>query len=125
MNDKISELIRAIKNKTENGLAEWEQSSSNTEFKLKLLKGKITTDYYRSESIDGSTNFIVEIRIYNERGDEIYSSWTTEGTDRILFLELKSFYDSVKSSYYKVSETIDALIKEAESPGMIGDFPPF
>ena len=125
MNNKIAQLIDAVKNKTDQGLAEWKPTSSTTEFQLLFDNGKITTDYYRAQDESGDLLFVVEIRIYNNRGDEIFSQTATAAQNKDAFSKLKNFYDSVKSSYFKASETINALLEEAEGPGHLGDPAPF
>jgi N-acetylneuraminic acid mutarotase len=67
----------------------------------------------------------VEIRIYNDRGDEIFAQVTTASKDRQLYDKLIDFYIAARSSYYKADETIESLLKEANEPGILGNPAPF
>jgi|GEM_PF-1631176 len=120
MKEKIEQLINTLKQKTDKGEAEWLKTSSRNEFQLSFENGKITTDSFTAEPEFGPNFDVVEVRIYNNKGDEVYLHSFTLQENESEYKKLMDFYKCVKASYYKVSETIDSMLNEANSNKVIG-----
>lgn len=113
ISSNIKILIGKLKKKTEIGQAIWSKTSSDTEFKLELQKGAITTDNWE----DGHGCF-VDLAIINENGETIERdvfNKNEEGYD-----ELFTIYLIAKNSYYKIDETLKTIFDELDSLKIVG-----
>lgn len=120
-NDKILKLIDSLYEKTINKQANWEKLGSDERFSLSLEMGRIVVDKIPSKS--GGNVFY--FGIINKKGELITSStFTKDPTYHIeteQYKKIKDFHERIRSSYYKVDETIESLLKEINKSGDIGN----
>lgn len=110
----MSDLVKALVNKTKNKKAIWGKTSRPNEFKLYLEKGAITTDYWNDEREGESVGFA----IYNAFGDRIDNYYAEKGEPEFdLLMEL---HNAAKREFYKVDETISNLFNEINDDKSIG-----
>lgn len=121
MMEKIEKLINVLWEKTKKSEADWKKTSSQTEFQLQFEKGRITIDSFSGEDYEGNKINIVSINLYNEVGEEIYAYSKSLQNQKDRYYELLDFYNDVKASCFRVSETIDSMLNEAQSNSVIGE----
>ena len=107
--EKITNLIKAIIEKTNSKKATWGKTARENEFKLHFQNGAITTDWWTN---DRGVEF-VDIAIYNSYGDRIDSYEAEKGEDD--YSILIEIHNVAKRDFFKVEETIENLFKEAKN----------
>lgn len=117
--EKLKILIRLLIDKTLVKKAIWEKGSGGgNPFKLSISGGIaiIITEWenmYNHE--DG-----YEVIIFNSNGDPI-EKFSTDGSSSMEEIgTLQLFHKVASDQYYKVEETLDALLKSVESADIIG-----
>lgn len=110
----MSDLIKALVEKTKNKKAIWGKTSRPNEFKLSLEKGAITTDCWNDER-EGE---FVSFAVYNSFGDRIDNYYAEKGQPD--FDLLKELHNVAMRDFYKVDETISSLIDEINDEKSIG-----
>lgn len=116
ISENLKVLIDKLKKKTESGKAIWSKTSVETEFKLELQKGAITTDKW-DDSQNGES--LVDLLIINANGDVIERAVFGE-SEPIEYKQLLEVYELAKKSYYKVDETIKTIFDELDSENTVG-----
>jgi hypothetical protein len=113
--DKYIKLIKKLTEMSNNGKVNWNQTSRDTEFKVSLKTGSVTTDFWKNNG----ENYSIDFSIRNDKGDSIYhvQADTEEGNDYDLLVAL---HNSAKSSYFKVDETIENMIEELGKSDTVG-----
>ena len=114
ISENIKILIDKLKKKTEAGQAVWTKTSRDTEFKLELQKGAITTDNW-----DDGGGLMVDLAIINDKGDIIERDFFVSG-DNNDFKTLLEIYELAKKSYYKTDETLKTIFDELDSDKIVG-----
>jgi hypothetical protein len=120
MEQKIIDLIRKLITKTNNKQAIWKITSRSSEFSLDLPSGKITIDQLSWFDNLGSPFYSADFKIYNENGEEIYSSLYSKHENPDEYNLLDELHKTAKSSYYKVDEIVDSFIKKLDSKDFVG-----
>lgn len=115
ISDNIKTLIEKLKRKTQAGQAIWSKTSRDSEFKLEMQKGAITTDNWQ----DDYGNFFVDLAIINENGDVIERD-VFPGEEIDDYLILQEIYELAKKSYYRSDETLKTIFEELDSDKIIG-----
>jgi len=113
----IKILIEKLKKKTESGQAIWTKTSRDSEFKLELQKGAITTDNWE----DNEGRYI-DLAIINENGEAIERDAFNlyEMTQVENYNTLYEIYEIAKKSYYKIDETLKTIFDELDSEKIVG-----
>ena len=109
-------LIEKLIEKTTSKKANWVKTSRETEYKLGLKSGAITTDLWNDNGID-----YADLIIRNERGDIISQLTFTKIENSIEFDLLKNLHNQARESYYKFDETIEDIFDELNSDKEVGD----
>lgn len=120
MDEKMTMLIEYLKSKTIKRLAKWTTTSSETEFVLILNSGRVTIGYYLGYDDSGDRDYIVEIKIYNESGNEIMNFSANQDNFPVEYRSLMDLYNAARSSYYKTEETIESMMEELQKKGEVG-----
>lgn len=116
MNANIKLIAEKLINKTDVGQAIWTKTSRDSEFKLELTKGAITTDTY--EDGEYGTKWI-DLCIYNVNGDIIEREAFNENhVDDYAILQ--KVYESATKSYYKIDETMKTIFDELDGEKIVG-----
>lgn len=116
ISENLKVLIDKLKKKTESGKAIWSKTSVETEFKLELQKGAITTDNWVDSQ---NSESLVDLLIINANGDVIERAVFGE-SETIDYNQLIEVYELAKKSYYKVDETIKTIFDELDSENTVG-----
>lgn len=122
--EKLKQLIQLLTEKTKEKKAIWNKVSGNNQFKLSISDGvSITVNEWSEQYNDDS----YEVVIFNSNGDAIqrYVSDNnhTPPEDNEL---LQAFHKAASDQYFKVDETMDALLTSITGQEVIGklDTPP-
>ena len=111
----IKILIEKLKIKTESGQAIWSKTSRDTEFKLELKKGAITTDNWE----DGN-GYYVDLAIINQNGETIERDAFNAVENEEAYKALYDIYILAKNSYYRTDETLKTIFDELDSSQIVG-----
>ena len=113
---KIVELIQLLVEKTKNKETIWNKGSMDNQFKISVSDGiSMTIASYQNNWQDH-----YEFVIFNGDGNPIQRFFTDNETAVSDFDLLKSFHQAASDSYYKVEETMDALLNSIKSDKIIG-----
>jgi len=122
--EKLKQLIQLLTEKTQNKKAVWNKVSGNSQFRLSISDGiSITINEWTEQYNDNS----YEVIIFNSNGDAIQRYMSdNEQTPSEDFELLQNFHKSASDQYYKVEETMDALLTSITGQEIIGklDTPP-
>jgi len=116
INANIKLIIDKLIAKTNAGQAIWSKTSRDTEFKLELSKGAITTDMWEDEH----GYKMVDLSVYNANGEIIENDVFHESDEESDFTSLQNVYESAKKSYYKIDETFKTIFDELDGEKTIG-----
>jgi hypothetical protein len=114
--NNIKLIIEKLIAKTDSGQAIWKKTSRDTEFKLELSKGAITTDCW--VDVDSLVRW-VDFSVYNSNGEIIERDYFHENQADD-YAVLHEVYESVKRSYYKIDETFKIIFDELDGDEKIG-----
>lgn len=117
------ELVKMLLLKSEKREVIW-QIILEDEFKLTLKSGAITISKnwdFKEEA------YIIIFRLYNISGDKIYEFWAysnlpleLDAPDELNYDILQKLHAIARSSYYKVEETIENIVKEINNNTEVG-----
>lgn len=111
--NEVKALLEALLEKTRAKQADWQKSSRENEFVLRLNSGTVSID-----SQDDRFTSIFEITIFNKRGDVIFTSTVSDNNP--LHVAIGELHERARACYFKTDETIKGLISELGLPGVIG-----
>ncbi len=117
--EKLKNLIVLLKEKTDLKKAIWNKTSGEDQFKLSISDGSSIVIGKYSGNHD---NLHIMLLVFNSNGDAIerydteVEEYNKEEWDLVF-----SFHKSVSDSYYKVEETMDALLQQISSQDVIGE----
>jgi len=116
--EKLKQLIQLLTEKTQNKKAVWNKVSGNSQFRLSISDGiSITINEWTEQYNDNS----YEVIIFNSNGDAIQRYMSdNEQTPSEDFELLQNFHKSASDQYYKVEETMDALLTSITGQEIIG-----
>lgn len=115
--EKLKQLIQLLTEKTRAKQAIWNKVSGNSQFKLSIAEGISITINEWSEQYNED---YYEVVIFNSNGDPI-QRYTTSGETPIEdFHLLQNFHKAASDQYFKVDETMDALLTSITSQDVIG-----
>ena len=110
-NKKVSELITKIRNKTVHGRANWQDTSVDDRYVLKLQSGRILLDKAGEEAY--------ELVILDKEGEPIQSFRRDVMSDD--YKSLEEIYMVVYNGYKNVDAAIEDMISEIDESGEIGE----
>lgn len=111
-------MLSQLRLKTRKGRAFWNKRSRDNEFSIKFRTGTLVIDEnYNPE--EGQT--YCDFQIYNDNGDQIYSSGGLTPSSGELYIELRALHEAVHRAYYRVEETMQGFAKELEGEETIGE----
>lgn len=116
--EKLKKIVILLKDKTDLRKTLWNKTSANDQFKLLMADGSsIVIWRYHSDH----DQLQLMLTVFNSNGDAIerYDTEVEEFNKEDWDL-LMTFHKSVSDSYYKVEETMDALIQQISSQDVIG-----
>lgn len=117
--ENLKHLIQILTVKTTEKKAIWTKASGDKQFKLSINDGIAITVAEYNRNITNGTYHVVNV--FNSNGDVIERLDTEDFNYSIAENDLiTSFYKSASDSYYKVEETIDALIASVTSQDIVG-----
>lgn len=111
--DKIVILIKKLIEKTNRKEAIWNNTSRENEFKLNLEDSSIITDSWTHEFEE-----FVDFKILNKNGKIVYSILLHHDDEN--FDLVRKLNEMARSSYYKIDDTIDEILKKTDSDEIIG-----
>lgn len=116
--EKLKILIKLLIEKTLAKKAIWEKGSGSNQFKLSISEGIAITiseweNHYNHD--DG-----YEVIIFNSNANPIERYLTDDNSSSEDIGLVQSFYKVASDQYYKVEETMDALLKSIKSADVIG-----
>ena len=115
--DKLKQLIQLLTEKTKTKKAIWNKSSGNKQFKLSLDNGiAITVEAWE----DNFENADYNVKVFNKNGDVIENYTSSGDASSEEFVILRNFHKAANDSYYRVEETMDALLTSVSSQDVIG-----
>lgn len=117
---KLDELIDKLISSTESGKVEWERTSSKNEYQIKIGENAVSVGYYDPNDLANLVTINLNsvnksyyyVSIYNSQGiavDYEERFWGDSNFDK-----LKDLYQIAQRNYYKVDETLDAILKKLE-----------
>jgi hypothetical protein len=117
--ERLKKILELLKGKTLDKKAIWNKTSGGNQFKLSINDGSAIT-ISEWENNWASPQF--EIVIFNTSGDAI-ERFNTEidGITKEDTSLLQSFHKAASDSYYKVDETLDALLESIMHQDIIGN----
>lgn len=122
--EKLRQLIQLLTGKTKEKKAIWNKVSGNSQFKLSISDGiSITINEWDEQYNDNS----YEVVIFNSNGEAIQRYFSTnDHTPPEDYEILADFHKAASDQYYKVDETMDALLNSITGQEVIGkaDTPP-
>lgn len=120
MEAKIRSLVESLNTKTLSKEAKWERPGKADQYILTLDKGIVKID--RVVTKLGTVQYLISV--VNKTGDVIIKQSgirkkdaTSTSADYDL---LKTFYENIQRTYFKVEETLDDLLNEVSKKGEIG-----
>lgn len=116
--EKLKKLIELLTVKTQEKKAIWNKGSAVNQFKLSLSEGMAITVNFWPEEYNESESY--GITIFNINGDPIEGYNTDGDTASDTYTLLKQFHKAVSDQYFKVDETMDALLASIISHETIG-----
>jgi hypothetical protein len=118
--EKLIKIIDLLKTKTINKQAIWNKASGGDQFKLSISEGSAITINYWTNNYGNED--IYEVVIFNSNGDAI-ERFSTDyvGTTEEDVALLQKFHKAASDSYYKVEETMDALLESIMHQDIIGN----
>jgi len=115
--EKLKQLIQLLTEKTKDKKAIWNQVSGYSQFKLSVSEGVSITISEWNEQYNSDT---YEVVIYNSNGDAI-QRYSSDNFTPSQDLELmKAFHKAASDQYFKVDETMDALLNSVTGQEVIG-----
>lgn len=115
ISNNIEILIEKLITKTKAGQAFWDKTSRDSEFKLELQKGAITSDSWS----DGNGVF-VDLAILNDEGEIIERDFFDLHENQEDYSKLYDVNMAAKNSYYKLDETLKTIFDELDSVKPVG-----
>jgi hypothetical protein len=116
--EKLKQLIVLLLDKTQKKKAIWNKVSGNNQFKLSISEGIAIT--INEDDSSWAHRAILEVVIFNNVGDPIERYSTDNNTINEDYSLLKTFHKAASDQYYKVEETMDALLNSITSQEVIG-----
>ena len=117
--EKVKNLIELLTAKTLSKKAIWNKASADSQFKLSINDGSaITVREWTGQYND----LYYSITIFNRNGDAIERIDTEDlvySPENIALF--RSLHKAANDSYFKVEETIDALIASVNNQDLIGN----
>jgi len=118
ISERLKKLIELLKEKTLSKKTIWNKTSGHGQFKLSISDGSAVTVTEWSDNY----NTGYEVVIFNSNGDAIERfSTETEDTSKEEQYLIQSFHKAASDSYYKVEETMDALLNSIINQDIIGN----
>lgn len=116
--EQLKQLILLLTEKTKNKQAIWNKVSGNNQFRLSISEGvAITIDEWH-EQYGGEVAY--EVAIVNFNGDAIQRYFSDNQTPADDFDLLKTFHKSASDQFFKVEETLNALLNSVKGQDVIG-----
>ncbi|HTM99998.1 MAG TPA: hypothetical protein VL088_14680 [Pedobacter sp.] len=116
ISEKLKQLIQLLTDKTKNKKAIWNKVSGNNQFKLSISEGvSITINEWGDQYQDS-----YEVVIFNSNGDAIQRYMSDNSTPPEDFEILQVFHKAASDQYFKVDETMDALLSSITGQEVIG-----
>jgi len=118
--EKLKKLIELLILRTAAKTAIWNKGSAYNQFKLSATEGMAITIIHWPEEYSDPDIYL--ITIFNINGDPIESFNTHhDNASPESFELLKQLYKAVSDQYYKVEETMDALLASLASQEIVGN----
>lgn len=114
--EKLKQLIILLTDKTNDKKALWNKGSVDGQFVLSLAQGAAVS----VTEWDGQWSTNYDVVIYNNSGDAIEKFSTDQTSDSLDVNLLSTFHKAASNQYYKVDETMDALLSSVMSQDIIG-----
>lgn len=117
--EKLKTLIELLIEKTIKKQAIWNKGSGSNQFKLLISQGAAITvtqweQQYGSDKIDYGVN------IFNSNGQAIEGFVSDNDTSKEELRLLQNFYKAASDQYYKVEETMEAILNSLTGDDVIG-----
>jgi len=121
--EQLQQLIRLLTNKTKDKKAIWNKVSGNNQFRLSISEGVSITINEWADNFNGDG---YEVAIFNVNGDAIQRYSTDNNTPPEDYDLLKMFHKAASDQFFKVEETLAALLTSITGQEVIGklDTPP-
>jgi hypothetical protein len=114
--EKLKQLIVLLTEKTNDKKAIWNKGSSENQFILSLAQGAAVS--IAEWEGQWSTNY--DVVIFNTSGDAIEKFGTDQQSESSDVAILAAFHKAASNQFYKVDETMDALLSSIISQDVIG-----
>ncbi|MFW0716218.1 hypothetical protein [Pedobacter sp. N23S346] len=118
--EKLRKLIELLLSRTIAKTAIWTKGSAENQFKLSVSEGMaITITFWHADAREPDMFVII---VYNVNGDpiETFNTFQDESSPQDFEL-LRQLYKAASDQYYKVEETMDALIAYLNGQEIIGE----
>ncbi|MEO5909702.1 MAG: hypothetical protein ABIP95_02385 [Pelobium sp.] len=115
--EKLAKLIELLTEKTKNKKAIWSKGSGDSQFKISVAEGIAVT----ISSWTDNWNDHFEVLVFNSNGNIIQRFVTDNNSTSKDYQLLATFHGVASDQYYKVDETMDALLSSVNSDEVIGN----
>lgn len=121
--EQLKQLIQLLTEKTKEKKAIWNKVSGNNQFRLSISEGVSITINEWADNYNGDG---YEVVIFNVSGDAIQRYFSDGHTPPEDYELLKTFHKAASDQYFKVEETLAALLTSITGQEVIGklDTPP-
>ena len=113
--DNIEQIVAKLIMKTQEGKAIWERSERETEYLLKFSKGTVVLDHYKN-----AFDKVIDLAILNSDGNQVDYFEISKKENERDYNDLKKLYEIIYSKDFKIDETIESILRELDSDGVIG-----
>ena len=110
----FKEILQKIKDKTAQGLANWQLSDSSNEYKICFVAGTVTIGTYYN-----NYGRHYNCKLLNSNGDILFSE--TQNKDEVnLDFSLLEFYSVVVDAYTNKKKVVNSILDQLKKDGEIG-----
>ncbi|RYE13018.1 MAG: hypothetical protein EOP34_09715 [Rickettsiales bacterium] len=117
--EKLKQLIILLTDKTQKKKAIWDKASGNNQFKLSISDSGIAVTINEDDS-NWNRGTIYEVTVFNSSGYPIERFASDDNSNHEDFGLLKAFHKAASDQYYKVEETMDAILNSITNQEIIG-----
>lgn len=118
--EKLIKLIELLTERTTAKTAIWSKGSAENQFKLSTPEGMAITIIFWSQDYNDPETYLINVFNVNGNIIESFNTHHDGNNEPESFEMLRQLYKAVSNQYYKVEETMDALLASLQSQKVIG-----
>ena len=113
--DTIDQIISKLIEKTSDGKALWQRGERESEYVLRFRTGTVSIDHYKN-----AFDKVIDFTVCNVDGQQVDYFEISKKENERDYNDLKKLYDVVYAKDFKIDETIEGILNELDSDGIVG-----